>query len=686
MCSAVLHLRGEQMAVQPAVDASDNVLCWNGEVFGMADATSENEVDEGILMRGSDTVYLSEKLHVAGKALECVAGPQSSPHDPVVEVLRRVRGPFAVAWLHAPSKRLYFAHDRFGRRSLLYNCNVDIVDQLVKSDKDAIDCPPNDLRKFVLASVGVSDDGQQYQELPASGIFVLDLHAPTIKLEFHPYAPLQPIPLTAISQAVDGFGNNLPHVLGEERDNVGTLQSTATVLMIALSNAVGVRVRSIPPRLGSAARVAVLFSGGLDSVVLAALAHFHVPPAEPVDLLTVCFDESSNFASPDRLAAELAHSELCDLFPERPWRLVRINVPRAELARQQSEVQALMAPCETHMDFNIGAAFWFLSRGLGDPKVTHSAQKTTLEELNAFLQPRRSDLRTLEADVAALELFECGNTLLCPVHRCGRKRKPGCVLGICKSCCLKTQRVVDKLIPYIKASGDQDSREMQNYYTKLLEMGIPSPEHLNSFLDLLWSRKQGDTTAAFTAREGPFLCCRVHRLKKEKEKPSSPKSTTPTHSKEVIPTYQTTARVVLVGIGADEQLAGYGRHRTALLNGGEAALRAELQKDLNRIWKRNLGRDDRCIAAHGREARFPYLDENVVSTVAAFPVSSLCDADEPRGVGDKRALRLVAKALGLHSCTGLAKRAIQFGSRIAKVSTTTSNRQTQGGNKFTSVE
>lgn len=149
--------------------------------------------------------------------------------------------------------------------------------------------------------------------------------------------------------------------------------------------------------------------------------------------------------------------------------------------------------------------------------------------------------------------------------------------------------------------------------------------------------------------------------------------------------YQTDARVVLVGIGADEQLAGYGRHRTTLINGGEAALRTELEMDLGRIWKRNLGRDDRCIAAHGREARFPYLDEDVVSTIATFPVSSLCDAELPRGVGDKRALRMVAKSLGLRSCAGLAKRAIQFGSRIAKVSNNGSNRQTQGMNKFSSV-
>ena len=35
--------------------------------------------------------------------------------------------------------------------------------------------------------------------------------------------------------------------------------------------------------------MAVLFSGGLDSTVLAALAHRHVPPGEPIDLLNVCF-------------------------------------------------------------------------------------------------------------------------------------------------------------------------------------------------------------------------------------------------------------------------------------------------------------------------------------------------------------------------------------------------------------
>jgi len=41
---------------------------------------------------------------------------------------------------------------------------------------------------------------------------------------------------------------------------------------------------------------------------------------------------------------------------------------------------------------------------------------------------------------------------------------------------------------------------------------------------------------------------------------------------------------------------------------------------------------------------------------------------QPPGVGDKRLLRMVAMMLGLTTASTLAKRAIHFGSRIAKQS------------------
>ncbi|TSW62334.1 Asparagine synthetase domain-containing protein 1 [Bagarius yarrelli] len=127
------------------------------------------------------------------------------------------------------------------------------------------------------------------------------------------------------------------------------------------------------------------------------------------------------------------------------------------------------------------------------------------------------------------------------------------------------------------------------------------------------------------------------------------------------------AKVVLTGIGADEQLAGYSRHRVRFKTSGLQGLVKELAMELGRISSRNLGRDDRIIADHGKEARFPYLDEDVVSFLNTLPVWEKADLSLPRGLGEKLLLRLAAVELGLGPCAVLPKRAMQFGSRIAKL-------------------
>ncbi|CAD6269719.1 unnamed protein product [Miscanthus lutarioriparius] len=141
--------------------------------------------------------------------------------------------------------------------------------------------------------------------------------------------------------------------------------------------------------------------------------------------------------------------------------------------------------------------------------------------------------------------------------------------------------------------------------------------------------------------------------------------------------YRSRSRVLIVGSGADEQCAGYGRHRTKYRLGGWNALDQEMRLDVQRIWKRNMGRDDRCISDHGKEARFPFLYENVIKTLLEIPLWEIAKLDEPVGKGDKKILREVARLLGLQEAALQPKRAIQFGSRIARES----NRQNFGSNR-----
>uniref|UniRef100_A0A0L8IHH6 Asparagine synthetase [glutamine-hydrolyzing] n=1 Tax=Octopus bimaculoides TaxID=37653 RepID=A0A0L8IHH6_OCTBM len=127
------------------------------------------------------------------------------------------------------------------------------------------------------------------------------------------------------------------------------------------------------------------------------------------------------------------------------------------------------------------------------------------------------------------------------------------------------------------------------------------------------------------------------------------------------------AKVILCGMGADELFAGYSRHRSSFSKDGWQGLIQELQTEVNRISARNLGRDDRVISDHGREARFPYLDEKFINFVAQIPAYKKVDLTLLRGVGEKLLLRLCSFKLGFTKTAVQPKRAIQFGSRIAKL-------------------
>ncbi len=58
------------------------------------------------------------------------------------------------------------------------------------------------------------------------------------------------------------------------------------------------------------ARLGILFSGGIDSIVLVALANKFVPPGQPIDLLNVAFAHADSFDVPDRKTGSSGLAEL----------------------------------------------------------------------------------------------------------------------------------------------------------------------------------------------------------------------------------------------------------------------------------------------------------------------------------------------------------------------------------------
>ncbi|XP_053453502.1 asparagine synthetase domain-containing protein 1 [Nycticebus coucang] len=558
----VLHLRGV-LTAQPLEDGRGNVFLWNGEVFSGIKVEAE-ENDTQIMFN-----YLSF----------------CEDESDILSLFSKVQGPWSFIYYQASSHYLWFGRDFFGRRSLLWHFS-----NLGKS--------------FCLSSVGTRTSGvaNEWQEIPASGVFRIDLKSAAITrcvvLKLYPWKYISRE--TIVEDSLTKISADLPAfvsvVLSEAKlylekpvvplnmllpqaplethcsSNASMTPTRETLQALladghtkeviqqfidVLSVAVKRRVLFLPRGKNLApnevlktcerkANVAILFSGGIDSMVIATLADRHVPLDEPIDLLNVAFmtekktvptnynkkrskqknrheipsedftknvaateDDSPDkqFSVPDRITGRAGLKELQVINPSRIWNFVEINVSLEELQElRRMQISHLIRPLDTVLDDSIGCAVWFASRGIG---------------------------------------------------------------------WLVTQ---DK-----------------------------------------------------------------------------------------VKSYQSSAKVVLTGIGADEQLAGYSRHRVRFQAHGLEGLNNEIMMELGRISSRNLGRDDRVISDHGKEARFPFLDENVVSFLNSLPVWEKANLTLPRGIGEKLILRLAAVELGLIASALLPKRAMQFGSRIAKI-------------------
>ena len=640
--AAVLHVRGRGPYPQPAVDASStSVLAFNGELYSEGD---------GLIAAAAEDEAVAE----TPRLLALLSGA-ATPAD-LVRRAAALRGPWALIFWHATSRTLWWGRDRIGRRSLLVH---------LQREDDAAPCTG-----VVVSSVAaVAGTSRDWHPVRTGGLYSACYAESdgTCTVQLHPWPAAAASPPLTPLQLQTGT-------------NIASAFAAAEELLLRLRIAVRLRVRARSSTHRRAKQpLGVLFSGGLDSMVLAALASEELLEAEeeeeggdgdapsttPIELINVCFD-APRHASPDRLASIAGAVELSRRYPTRVWRLVLVDASFSDLVASASDAGAatratlerLIAPCTTHMDLNIGTALWFAARGVGDAvdvcgSHTSALQSESESESESGSGSASGSASAAKSSAASTELAamvaEMLNTAVarptpkrprysadgtpCVVEGCRRIAKPSCPRIMCKLCCKRAFRDDVDASPcvahgpqrrYVKGSGGR-GRGAQS--SKALPPPPPPPPPAD----------KGALVARVLSALGP-------RTRG----------------------YTSRARVLLHGAGADEQMAGYARHRSTFARAGAEAVRAELSKEVSQLWTRNLGRDDRCIADSAKEARHPYLDRDVVALLGALPLELVADFTQERGVGDKLILRNVARLLHLDLCATLPKRAIQFGSRISK--------------------
>lgn len=278
------HLRSSSASAQQlqplVINHSNDMLVYNGEIFAVVESDKNGNFVVNDLLEESDTRYI-------GKKLAEVANDDDI--SKLMDFISSLRGPWAIIFFHAKSNSIIFGRDFLGRRSLCISSNS-------KDDELIISSTP---LKGKMENM--------WTEVEVGFIFRFNIR--TWKMEKY-----QRMPLSG------------PCVLDQILD-ISKSYTSQEKLFYALDNSV--RRRVLP-------HMAILFSGGLDSVVLAALAHRHIPVEMPIELINVSFNEESDFKSSDRQSAHEALLELqksCDVFLKgREFRLICVNVTREELS------------------------------------------------------------------------------------------------------------------------------------------------------------------------------------------------------------------------------------------------------------------------------------------------------------------------------------------------------------------
>lgn len=341
LTASTLCLRGVA-TTQPLVDSHGNVLLFNGQIFG------------------GDRVHVAEGANDSSALLAALS--HANDDDAFSALLSSLQGPWAVIYWQPSRNRLWFGRDPIGRRSLLVRVCADEG----------------------LALVSTAPAGFAFQEVPPFGPCYVDIAGdePILGTCWRRVDELAALSVPGGPPPPLGQLTALPSTMRRRTQGATGYQATLDAQILdldgyayefyhRLSSALERRLvglRSSPaPDVAlqeRRAQVAVLFSGGIDSLVVARLLDMALPTHCSVDLINVSFG-APPFASPDRTTALIGLEELAALSPLRPWRFVAVDVTAEEVEEYRERIKTIILPSSTPMDASIATALWFAARGRG---------------------------------------------------------------------------------------------------------------------------------------------------------------------------------------------------------------------------------------------------------------------------------------------------------------------------------
>lgn len=281
------------------------------------------------------------------------------------------------------------------------------------------------------------------------------------------------------------------------------------------------------------------------------------------------------------------------------------------------QIGDVLWPKRSVMDVSIGTALWYAARGVGRMQRLRSSSSSTLS--SPVPAASRFSVSSLSSSLSSSRFDLLREVLIAECYRSGAGPEVPVLLSTLGKEYAGVLRAhfrahgFSKLGAYLDAaSRDEEEDEDED------ESGIERKRKRGKVIVFDASAGKGSKAVKLVREEDKKAAAAAaaeaavsrHRTWYASSSSSSLSSSSCDLS------YTCASRVVLLGMGADETLGGYTRHRRRFQRGGVCGLLEELQRDFQQLWERNLGRDDRVVMDTGREGRLPYLDEGVLSTIS----------------------------------------------------------------------